>query len=233
MIDQQKQVMTMTLYANQDAKKQAAAQAALKHLPHGGVLGVGTGSTVNFLIDLLPQLELKGAVASSEATANRLKALGIDVVDMNQVASLDAYVDGADEIDHHLYMIKGGGAALTREKIVASIAHKFVCIVDDSKWVNQLGQDFALPVEVIPMARSAVARKIVSLGGDPVYRQGVVTDNGNVILDVYNLNILDALEIEKTINHIPGVVTNGIFALNKADIAIVATNNGIEERFAQ
>lgn len=219
----------MSLYATQDEKKQAAARAALKHLPKGGILGVGTGSTVNFLIDLLPELQLEAAVASSEATAQRLKKLGIEVVDMNSVGGLDAYVDGADEIDRHLHMIKGGGAALTREKIVASIAKKFVCIVDDSKWVGQLGRDFPLPVEVIPMARSAVARKIVSLGGDPAYREGVVTDNGNVILDVHNLNILNALELEKTLNNIPGVVCNGIFAINKADIAIVATNDGIEE----
>lgn len=222
----------MSLYATQDEKKQAAAKAALKHLPKGGILGVGTGSTVNFLIDLLPELQLEAAVASSEATAQRLKKLGIEVVDMNSVGGLDAYVDGADEIDRHMYMIKGGGAALTREKIVASIAKKFVCIVDDSKWVEQLGRDFPLPVEVIPMARSAVARKLVALGGDPAYREGVVTDNGNVILDVHNLNILNALELEKTINDIPGVVCNGIFAINKADIAIVATNNGIEERTA-
>lgn len=222
----------MSLYATQDEKKQAAAKAALKHLPKGGILGVGTGSTVNFLIDLLPELQLEAAVASSEATAQRLKKLGIEVVDMNSVGGLDAYVDGADEIDRHMHMIKGGGAALTREKIVASIAKKFVCIVDDSKWVEQLGRDFPLPVEVIPMARSAVARKLVALGGDPTYREGVVTDNGNVILDVHNLNILNALELEKTINDIPGVVCNGIFAINKADIAIVATNNGIEERTA-
>ena len=222
----------MSLYATQDEKKQAAAKAALKHLPKGGILGVGTGSTVNFLIDLLPELQLEAAVASSEATAQRLKKLGIEVVDMNSVSGLDAYVDGADEIDRHMHMIKGGGAALTREKIVASIAKKFVCIVDDSKWVGQLGREFPLPVEVIPMARSAVARKIVSLGGDPDYREGVVTDNGNVILDVYNLNILNALELEKTLNDIPGVVCNGIFAINKADIAIVATDNGIEERTA-
>ena len=222
----------MSLYATQDEKKQAAARAALKHLPKGGILGVGTGSTVNFLIDLLPELQLEAAVASSEATAQRLKKLGIEVVDMNSVGGLDAYVDGADEIDRHLHMIKGGGAALTREKIVASIAKKFVCIVDDSKWVGQLGRDFPLPVEVIPMARSAVARKIVSLGGDPAYREGDVTDNGNVILDVHNLNILNALELEKTLNNIPGVVCNGIFAINKADIAIVATNDGIEERIA-
>ena len=222
----------MSLYATQDEKKQAAAKAALKHLPKGGILGVGTGSTVNFLIELLPELQLEAAVASSEATAQRLKKLGIEVVDMNSVGGLDAYVDGADEIDRHMHMIKGGGAALTREKIVASIAKKFVCIVDDSKWVDQLAREFPLPVEVIPMARSAVARKIVSLGSDPVYREGVVTDNGNVILDVHNLNILNALELEKTLNDIPGVVCNGIFALNKADIAVVATDNGIEERTA-
>jgi len=222
----------MSLYATQDEKKQAVAKAALKHLPKGGILGVGTGSTVNFLIELLPELQLEAAVASSEATAQRLKKLGIEVVDMNSVGGLDAYVDGADEIDRHMHMIKGGGAALTREKIVASIAKKFVCIVDDSKWVDQLGRDFPLPVEVIPMARSAVARKIVALGGDPVYREGVITDNGNVILDVHNLNILNALELEKTLNDIPGVVCTGIFALNKADIAVVATDNGIEERTA-
>ncbi|MBC9228414.1 ribose-5-phosphate isomerase RpiA [bacterium SPL81] len=223
----------MSLYATQDEKKQAVAKAALKHLPKGGILGVGTGSTVNFLIDLLPELQLEAAVASSTATAERLKKLGIEVVDMNSVGGLDAYVDGADEIDRHMHMIKGGGAALTREKIVASIAKKFVCIVDDSKWVEQLGRDFPLPVEVIPMARSAVARKIVALGGDPVYREGVVTDNGNVILDVFNLNILNALELERTLNNIPGVVTNGIFALNPATIAVVATDHGIEERTAQ
>ncbi|MEQ1075336.1 ribose-5-phosphate isomerase RpiA [Acinetobacter johnsonii] len=222
----------MSLYATQDEKKQAAVKAALKHLPKGGILGVGTGSTVNFLIELLPELQLEAAVASSEATAERLKKLGIEVVDMNSVGGLDAYVDGADEIDRHMHMIKGGGAALTREKIVASIARKFVCIVDDSKWVDQLGRDFPLPIEVIPMARSAVARKIVALGGDPAYREGVVTDNGNVILDVYNLNILNALELEKTINDIPGVVCNGIFAINKADVAVVATDSGIEERTA-
>lgn len=223
----------MSLYATQDKKKQAAAKAAMKHLPKGGILGVGTGSTVNFLIDLLPELQLEAAVASSTATAERLKKLGIEVVDMNSVGGLDAYVDGADEIDRHMHMIKGGGAALTREKIVASIAKKFVCIVDNSKWVEQLGRDFPLPVEVIPMARSAVARKIVALGGDPVYREGVVTDNGNVILDVFNLNILNALELERTLNNIPGVVTNGLFALNPATIAVVATDHGIEERTAQ
>lgn len=220
----------MTLYASQDDKKRAAAEAAIQHLPKGGILGVGTGSTVNFLIDLLPELQLEAAVSSSKATEERLKKLGIEVVDLNHVGGLDAYVDGADEIDRHLHMIKGGGAALTREKIVASTAKQFICIVDDSKWVTQLGREFPLPVEVIPMARSAVARKLVTLGGDPAYREGVITDNGNVILDVYNLNILNALELERTINNIPGVVTNGIFAQNVASIALVATDNGIEVR---
>lgn len=223
----------MSLYAHQDAKKQAAAEAAIAHLPKGGVLGVGTGSTVNFLIELLPQLQLEAAVASSHATEQRLKKLGIDVVDLNQVGGLDAYVDGADEIDRRLHMIKGGGAALTREKIVASVTKQFVCIVDDSKWVAQLGRGFALPVEVIPMARSAVARQLMQLGGDPVYRTGVVTDNGNVILDVHNLNILNALELEHQINNIAGVVCNGIFAQYAADVAIVATDHGIEVRHAQ
>lgn len=221
------------IYQNQDEKKRAAAEAAIQHLPKGGILGVGTGSTVNFLIDLLPQLQLEAAVASSAATEQRLKKLGIDVVDLNHVGGLDAYVDGADEIDRHLHMIKGGGAALTREKIVASVAKEFICIVDDSKWVTQLGRDFPLPVEVIPMARSAVARKLVTLGGDPAYREGVVTDNGNVILDVFNLNILNPLELEQTINNIPGVVTHGIFALRAANLAIVATDQGIEIRRAE
>lgn len=216
-----------------DAKKQAAAQAALAHLPKGGILGVGTGSTVNFLIDLLPQLQLEGAVASSKATSERLQKLGIEVMDLNHVGQLDAYVDGADEIDRHLHMIKGGGAALTREKIVASVAKQFICIVDDSKWVNQLGRAFPVPIEVIPMARSAVARQIVKLGGDPVYREGVITDNGNVILDVHNFNILNPIELEQQLNQIVGVVTNGIFANRAADLAIVATDHGIDVRTAE
>ena len=223
----------MSLYPSQDAKKQAAAEAALSHLPRGGILGVGTGSTVNFLIDLLPQLQLEAAVASSQATEQRLKQRGIPVVELNHVGGLDAYVDGADEIDQRLHMIKGGGAALTREKIVASTAKRFICIVDDSKWVAQLGRGFAVPVEVIPMARSAVARQLVQLGGDPVYREGVVTDNGHVILDVHNLNIINTLELEHRINNITGVVCNGLFAQYPAHIAIVATENGIETRQAQ
>lgn len=213
--------------SEQDQRKRAVAQAALAHLPKGGVLGVGTGSTVNFLIEMLPQLQLEAAVASSKATEERLKALGIEVVELNQVASLDAYVDGADEINRHLHMIKGGGAALTREKIVASVAKQFVCIVDESKWVVQLGREFPLPVEVIPMARSSVARKLVQLGGDPVYREGVVTDNGNVILDVFNLNIINPVDMETLINNIPGVVTNGIFAQRGADVVLIAGANGV------
>ena len=222
----------MSLYSSQDAKKQAAAQAAIAQLPKGGILGIGTGSTVNFLIEYLPELQLEAAVASSKATEQRLKKLGIEVVELNHVGSLDAYVDGADEIDAQLNMIKGGGAALTREKIVASVAQKFICIVDDSKWVSCLGRDFPLPIEVIPMARSAVARRLVALGGDPVYREGVLTDNGNVILDVYNLNIIQAEQLEQQINNIAGVVSNGIFALRGADVAIVATDHGIEVRHA-
>lgn len=223
----------MTTLSPQDARKRAAAEAALAHLPKGGILGVGTGSTVNFLIDLLPSLQLEAAVASSKATEDRLKALGIDVVDMNQVGGLDAYVDGADEINRHLHMIKGGGAALTREKIVASIAKKFVCIVDESKWVIQLGKAFPLPVEVIPMARSAVARKLAAMGADPVYRQGVVTDNGNIILDVYNLEILNPIEMEGIINNMVGVVCNGLFAQRPADVALVAGAEGVRELYAE
>ncbi|RYY79089.1 MAG: ribose-5-phosphate isomerase RpiA [Moraxellaceae bacterium] len=217
----------MAILSAQDQKKRAVAEAALAHLPKGGILGVGTGSTVNFLIDMLPSLQLEAAVASSKATEERLKALGVEVVELNHVGSLDAYVDGADEIDRHLHMIKGGGAALTREKIVASVAREFICIVDESKWVTQLGRAFPVPVEVIPMARSSVARKIVALGGDPVYREGVVTDNGNVILDVFNLSILNPIEMETLINNIPGVVTNGIFAQRGANIALIASDQGV------
>lgn len=217
----------MTNASVQNERKRMAAEAALAYLPKGGIIGVGTGSTVNFLIDMLPSLHLEGAVASSKATEERLKAVGIDVIELNHVGSLDAYVDGADEIDRHLHMIKGGGAALTREKIVASVAQKFICIVDESKWVDQLGRDFPIPVEVIPMARSSVARKIAALGGDPVYREGVITDNGNVILDVFNLKVLNPIEMEGTINNIPGVVTNGIFAMQRAQVALIAGDNGV------
>lgn len=217
----------MTNASVQNERKRMAAEAALAYLPKGGIIGVGTGSTVNFLIDMLPSLQLEGAVASSKATEDRLKAVGIDVIELNHVGSLDAYVDGADEIDRHLHMIKGGGAALTREKIVASVARQFICIVDESKWVGQLGRDFPIPVEVIPMARSSVARKIASLGGDPVYREGVVTDNGNVILDVFNLNVVNPIEMEAMLNNIAGVVTNGIFAMQGAQVALIAGDNGV------
>ncbi len=214
---------------NQTLLKQRVAEAALAHLPKGGVLGVGTGSTVNCLIDLLPELRLEAAVSSSKATEDRLKAKGIRVIGLNEVSSLDVYIDGADEIDRFLHMIKGGGGALTREKIVASVAKRFICIADESKWVEQLGRAFPLPIEVIPMARSAVARKLVGLGGSPVYREGFVTDNGNVILDVYNLNILDAILLEQELNNLAGVVCNGLFARQGADLALLAGPGGIRE----
>ena len=223
-----------------DAKelKLMTTDDAVAQIQDNMILGIGTGSTIELLIPKIAEriqqdnLNVTG-VCTSNKSEFLAKQYNINVVDINDITYINLAIDGADEIDRHMHMIKGGGAALTREKIVASIAKKFVCIVDDSKWVEQLGREFPLPVEVIPMARSAVARKIVALGGDPVYREGVVTDNGNVILDVYNLNILNAIELEKALNNIPGVVTNGIFALNAASIAIVATNNGIEERTAQ
>jgi ribose 5-phosphate isomerase A len=214
----------------QDQKKQAAALAALAFIENDAIIGVGTGSTVNYFIDALVGVKnkIKGAVSSSEASTKRLEALGIEVFDLNSVGSFDIYVDGADEVTKHKHMIKGGGAALTREKIVSSVAKKFICIVDDSKQVGILGT-FPLPVEVIPMARSYVAREIVKLGGDPVYRQGVVTDNGNVILDVFNLEILKPIELEKQLNNIVGVVTNGLFAARGADVVLVAGDNGVSQ----
>ncbi|MFM2483228.1 ribose-5-phosphate isomerase RpiA [Celerinatantimonas sp. YJH-8] len=215
----------------QDEMKKAVGQAALEFVKPNTIVGVGTGSTVNFFIEALGSMahQIDGAVASSVQSAERLRALGIDVVDLNSVNELDVYIDGADEITPHNAMIKGGGAALTREKIVAAVAKKFVCIVDKSKQVDVLGR-FPLPVEVIPMARSYVARELVKLGGVPEYRQGVVTDNGNVILDVYHLDILNPVEMEKTINNIAGVVTNGIFALRGADHVIIGTPDGIIKR---
>ncbi len=216
---------------DQNAKKQAVGRAALKYVEPDTIIGVGTGSTVNHFIDALADIKhtITGAVSSSVASTERLKALGIEVFDLNSVSSLSIYVDGADEVTEHKHMIKGGGAALTQEKIVSAVAKTFVCIVDDSKEVGVLG-DFPLPVEVIPMARSYVARELVKLGGDPVYREGVVTDNGNVILDVHNLSILNPREMEKAINNIAGVVTNGIFALRGADVVLVATNDGVVTR---
>lgn len=216
----------------QDEMKKAAGWAALKYVEKGSIVGVGTGSTVNHFIDALGTIkdDIKGAVSSSVASTERLKELGIEVFECNDVIKLDVYVDGADEINHAREMIKGGGAALTREKIVAAISEKFVCIVDDTKAVDVLGQ-FPLPVEVIPMARSYVARELVKLGGDPAYREGVVTDNGNIILDVHNMQITNPKEMEDKINGIAGVVTVGLFAHRGADVVITGTPEGakIEE----
>ena len=214
----------------QDEKKKAAALAALDYVEQDAIIGVGTGSTVNHFIEGLGQLknQIQGAVSSSVESTRRLEALGIEVFDLNSVGSFDIYVDGADEITEHKHMIKGGGAALTREKIVAAVAKKFICIIDDTKEVPVLGK-FPLPVEVIPMARSYVAREIVKLGGDPVYREGVVTDNGNVILDVHNLTIENPCELERSLNGIVGVVTNGLFAERGADVVLVGNENGVKK----
>jgi ribose 5-phosphate isomerase A len=211
-----------------DLKKSAAIEA-IQFVKNINVVGVGTGSTVNYFIDALADIKnrLEGAVASSVATEKRLKERGIPVVDLNHVANLEIYVDGADEFNDHLYLIKGGGGAHTREKIIATCAKQFICIADESKRVDVLGR-FPVAVEVIPMARSFVAREIVKLQGDPVYRQGFVTDNGNVILDVHNLNILDPIKLEATLNNIPGVVGNGIFAKRKADKILIGTANGVQ-----
>ncbi|KXF80186.1 ribose-5-phosphate isomerase RpiA [Enterovibrio coralii] len=212
----------------QDEMKKAAGWAALEYVTKGSIVGVGTGSTVNHFIDALETMkdQIKGAVSSSVASTERLEKIGIPVFDANEVASLDIYVDGADEINPSNDMIKGGGAALTREKIVAAIAKQFICIIDDTKKVDVLGQ-FPLPVEVIPMARSYVARELVKLGGDPCYREGCITDNGNVILDVHNLQITNAKELEDTINGIAGVVTVGLFANRGADVVLEGTPNGV------
>lgn len=231
--------MTQTL--NQDQLKQAVGEAAVEHiLPHledDSIVGVGTGSTANCFIDALAahKTRFDGAVASSEASAERLKQHGIPVYDLNGVPVLDFYIDGADEINHQLEMIKGGGAALTREKIVAAVAKTVICVADETKLVDSMGT-FPLPVEVIPMARSHVARELVKLGGDPVYRQGVVTDNGGHILDVHNLRIngsglngaQSATELESSINQITGVITNGLFALRSADILLLGTQSGVQ-----
>jgi ribose 5-phosphate isomerase A len=217
----------------QDQLKQAVAQAAVDlivpQLNDRSIVGVGTGSTANYFIDQLAKHKgvFDGAVASSDATAERLKGHGIPVYDLNTVSELEFYVDGADETNSHLELIKGGGAALTREKIVAAVAKTFVCIADGSKLVDRLGA-FPLPVEVIPMARSHVARELVKLGGDPVYREGVVTDNGNIILDVHNLMIGFAPDLEAQINNIVGVVTNGLFAARPADILLLGTKDGVQ-----
>ncbi|WP_085298056.1 ribose-5-phosphate isomerase RpiA [Cognaticolwellia mytili] len=211
----------------QDEMKKAAAIKALDYVEADTIVGVGTGSTVNHFIDALATIKDKivGAVSSSEASTQRLKSYGIEVFDLNNVDGIDVYVDGADEVNAHMHMIKGGGAALTREKIVAAVAKTFVCIADDTKQVPVLGR-FPLPVEVIPMARSYVARELVKLGGDPSYRTGVVTDNGNVILDVHNLEIIDPIALENSINAIVGVVTNGLFANRAANVLIIGSNEG-------
>jgi ribose 5-phosphate isomerase A len=213
----------------QDDKKKAAAYAALEFVKANTIIGVGTGSTVNHFIDALATIKnsIIGAVSSSEASTLKLKQYGIEVFDLNEVSNLSVYVDGADEINKYNHMIKGGGAALTREKIVSAVADKFICIVDDTKNVDILGK-FPLPVEVIPMARSYVARELVKLGGNPVYRQGVITDNGNVILDVHNMKIAEPLTLENKINSIVGVVTNGLFANRAADVVLVGTENGVK-----
>jgi ribose 5-phosphate isomerase A len=218
----------------QDELKQAVARAAVDYtlgrIEDDSVIGIGTGSTANFFIDLLAghKLDFAGTVASSEASAERLKKHGIPVWDLNAVNEITVYVDGADEANRHLELIKGGGGALTREKIVAAVAREFVCIADESKWVDYLGT-YPLPVEVIPMARSHVGRELVKLGGDPVYREGVTTDNGNIILDVHHLYpIGSAGELEETINNITGVVTNGLFARRPADILLLGTADGVK-----
>ena len=217
----------MSNQPSQDEMKKAAAWAALEFVEKDTIVGVGTGSTVNHFIDALATIkhDIEGTVSSSEASTAKLKSLGIPVYDLNSIDELAVYIDGADEINTSKDMIKGGGAALTREKIIAAVAEKFVCIVDDTKHVDVLG-DFPLPVEVIPMARSYVAREIVKLGGSPVYREGVLTDNGNVILDVHDLTINDPKTLEKQLNDIVGVVTNGLFANRGADIVITGTANG-------
>ncbi|MBQ1783079.1 MAG: ribose-5-phosphate isomerase RpiA [Gammaproteobacteria bacterium] len=212
----------------QDELKKAVGWAALDYVEDGTIVGVGTGSTVNHFIDALAtrKHDIKGAVSSSEASTAKLKALGIEVFDLNSVDEIAVYVDGADEINERLQMIKGGGAALTREKIVAAVARKFVCIVDQSKVVPVLGK-FPLPVEVVPMARSHVGRQLVKLGGNPAWREGVVTDNGNWIIDVYGMAIINPPELERQINAIVGVVTNGLFADRAADLALVGTTGGV------
>lgn len=213
--------------AQQDALKLEVAKAAVEYVKDG-IIGVGTGSTANFFIDELAKVKHKitGAVASSEATAQRLRNHGIEVFDLNSVDSMDIYVDGADEITEHLHMLKGGGGALTREKIVAAVAKSFICICDESKFVPVMGK-FPLPVEVLPMARSHVARELVKLGGQPKLRD-FTTDNGNLILDVHGLTITDPVALEAQINQIVGVVTNGLFAARPANVLLLATANGVK-----
>jgi ribose 5-phosphate isomerase A len=212
----------------QNTGKQAAAHAALEFVTPGRVLGVGTGSTVNFLIDELAEqrVRIAGAVSSSNGSTERLRSAGIPIFDLNEVGELDTYIDGADETNHHRQLIKGGGAALTREKIIAAAARRFICIADEGKLVETLGA-FPLPVEVIPMARSYVSRELARLGGRPVWREKVTTDNGNQILDVHDLKISDPVALENTINQITGVVTVGLFAARPADLLILGGPGGV------
>jgi len=215
---------------SQDELKRAVAKAAIEYVPVDSIVGVGTGSTANFFIDELARIKHKisGAVASSEASAKRLQGHGIEVLSLNDAGDLPVYVDGADEITRHMHMIKGGGGALTREKIVAAASKKFICVCDASKLVDVLGK-FPLPIEVIPMARSSVARQLVALGGQPKLREGFTTDNGNIIIDVHGLNIMNPVELESTLDHIAGVVTNGLFARRAADVLLLGTADGVKK----
>ncbi len=213
---------------SQEHMKREVARAALEFVENDSVIGVGTGSTVNCFIDALAEsrIRIESAVSSSETTTERLRKIGVRVVDLNQTGGLDVYIDGADEFDPHRRLIKGGGGALTREKIVAGASKKFICIVDESKRVRILGS-FPLPIEVIPMARSFVARKLVALGGQPQWRENFETDNGNWILDVHNMDLIDPVATEKLINNIPGVVTCGLFSVRPADLVLVAGEDGV------
>ena len=215
---------------NQNDQKQAAAEAALDFIEMGEILGVGTGSTTNFFIDALVTVKGKidGVVSSSEASSERLRAIGLPVLDLNRTGDLSLYVDGADEATKHLHLIKGGGGALTREKIVASASRRFVCITDQSKLSDHLGS-FPLPIEVIPMAQSLVARKIIAMGGQPELRAGFTTDNGNLILDVKNLDLTDPSSMEAKLNLLAGVVDNGLFAVRRADVLLVGTSHGVDQ----
>jgi len=220
----------MTTSEQQQNQKQQVAEAALSHVRSDSVLGVGTGSTVNCFIEALAAsgMRIEAAVSSSEASTSLLKSHGFDVWDLNLAGTLDLYIDGADEFDAYRRLIKGGGGALTREKIITAASRKFVCIVDESKKVGVLGK-FPLPVEVVPMARSFVARQLVAMGGQPELRQDFITDNGNVILDVYNMDLIDPVSIEKQLNNLPGVVTCGLWALRPAEVVLMATASGIKE----
>jgi ribose 5-phosphate isomerase A len=215
----------------QDELKQKVAQAALHYIKDVAIVGVGTGSTVRHFIDYMADLkgQIEGAVSSSEATTAHLKKVGIPVFDLNALGTLDVYIDGADEVTPHKYMVKGGGGALTREKIIGAASKQFICIVDETKCVDVLGA-FPLPIEVIPMARSYVAREMVKLGGQPVWRENFITDNHNVILDVHNLDILDPIKLEQIINNITGVVSNGLFAMRPADVVLIGKGTEVITR---